>query len=574
VDPSRLKASLEQAERLLNKGSLHDAEAIYRELLSELPGQPKASQGLGLIALHTGNASAAVELLQVAAISLPNDPSITTQLGLAFGAAGDPKSSETCLRKALELAPSFADGHLNLANLFLESGRITEAAKSYKNAIKLAPKNGSIHYGIGLLEMRRGDHPSAIAAFEKAIQFAPALFPARVNLANLMLLNGQHEKAVLQLEAAVAYAPNNFDAQLNLCAALQQTNRTNEAVEVARSALSLAPESPELLLNLSSAETDDGHPEDAWRTLDRALGIAPDYAPAKLNRAMIRLLLSDMPDAWEDFEARPSRGALPNPGIAEIQEWQDDSLDGKSILIWAEQGFGDVLQFVRFLPRLKELGAKVILAATQPLQRLLTPFEGIDKFYALDGSEPLPLVDFHLPLLSIMHRLNISEIDLQTSKNYITGPKITSELWQPTSSKSIGLCWQGSPTNPNDHRRSLQPDELFKFLQKCDFELVGLQYGAGDTRINNPGGCVSDFFDLAALIEQLDLIITVDTSIAHLAGAMGKRVWVMLPFAPDWRWMTERSDTPWYPSMRLFRQVRPGDWISVYTSLEQALTEI
>ena len=574
MDPSRLNASLKQAERLLNTASLHDAEAIYREILNEVPGQPKASQGLGLIALHTGNASAAVELLQTAAISLPNDPSINTQLGLAFGAAGDPKSSEFCLRRALELAPNFADGHLNLANLLLESGRITEAATSYKNAIELAPENGSIHYGIGLLEMRRGDQSAAIEAFETAVRFAPALFPARVNLANLMLYAGQHAKAVSHLEEAVAYAPNNFDAQLNLCAALQQTNRTSEAVEVARSALSLVPESPELLLNLSSAETADGHPEDAWRTLDRALGIAPDYAPAKLNRAMVRLLLNDIPGAWEDFETRPSRGAIPTPGIAAIQEWQNQSLEGKVIIVWAEQGFGDVLQFVRFLPRLKELGAKVIFAATQPLQRLLTFFDGIDAYYDLDGSEPLPFIDFHLPLLSIMHRLKISKMDVRASRNYIKTQNTKSELWQPSDSKSIGLCWQGSSTNPNDHRRSLQPDDLFKRLQKFDLELVGLQYGANDTLINNPGGLVSDFTDLALLIKQLDLVITVDTSVAHLAGAMGKPVWVMLPFAPDWRWMTIRSDSPWYPSMRLFRQARPGDWISVYNALEDAITEL
>ena len=574
MDPSHLNASLEQAERLLNKGLLHDAEAMYREILHKLPGQPRASQGLGLIALHTGNASAAVELLQMAAISLPDDPSINTQLGLAFGAAGDPKSSEACLRQALNLAPSFADGHLNLANLLLESGRINEAAISYKKAVELAPENGSIHYGIGLLEMRRGDNSAATVAFETAVRFAPALFPARVNLANLMLYTGQHAEAVLQLEEAVAYAPNNFDAQLNLCAALQQTNRTKEAVEVARSALSLAPDSPELLLNLSSAETADGHPEDAWRTLDRALGIAADYAPAKLNRAMVRLLLNDMPDAWEDFEARPTRGAIPNPAIAAIKEWQDQTLDGKIILVWAEQGFGDVLQFVRFLPRLKELGAKVIFATTKPLLRLLASFKDIDAYYDLNGSEPFPFVDFHLPLLSIMHRLKISENDVKATKKYITTPRIRSELWQPSGSKSIGLCWQGSPTNPNDHRRSLQPDELFKRLQKADLELVGLQYGTDNTLINNPGGLVTDFTDLAVLIEQLDLVITVDTSVAHLAGAMGKRVWVMLPFAPDWRWMTGRSDTPWYPSMRLFRQARPGDWMSVYKALEDALTEI
>jgi len=574
VDPSRLNASLEQAERLLNQGALHDAEAIYREILDELPGQPKASQGLGLIALHTGHASAAIELFQMAAIGQPDDAAIHTHLGLAFGAAGDQRSSEACLREALEIAPAFADAHLNLANLLLETGRIDDAALSYGQAVELAPENGAVYYGMAMLEMRRGDQASAIEALKTALRFAPALLPARVNLANLLLHTGQHAEAVSHLEEAVAHAPNNFDAQLNLCAALQQTNRTTEAVEVARSALSLAPESPELLLNLSSAETADGHPEDAWRTLDRALGVAPDYAPAKLNRAMVRLLLGDMPGAWEDFEARPSRGAIPHSGIAALPEWQGQTLDGKSIIVWAEQGFGDALQFVRFLPRLKDLNATVIFAATQPLKGLLASLDGIDAFYDLDGDAAFPSVDFHLPLLSVMHRLEISEKNLSSAENYIVTPTIESELWRPSGRKSMGVCWQGSASNPNDHRRSLQPDDLFERLQKFDWEMIGLQYGADDTLIENPGARVADFAELAVLIDPLDLVLTVDTSVAHLAGAMGKPVWVMLPFAPDWRWMTERSDTPWYPSMRLFRQATPGDWASVYTAVEDAITQL
>ena len=222
MDASRLNASLDQAERLLNQGSLHDAEAIYREVLDESPGQPIASQGLGLIALHTGHASAAVELLQMAAIGQPDDAAIHTHLGLAFGAASDQASSEACLRKAIDLAPSFADAHLNLANLLLETERINDAAQSYERAEQLAPESGPVYYGTAMLEMRRGDHSAAIEALETALRFAPALLPARVNLANLLLHTGQPTEAVAHLEEAVAIAPNNFDAQLNLCAALQQ----------------------------------------------------------------------------------------------------------------------------------------------------------------------------------------------------------------------------------------------------------------------------------------------------------------------------------------------------------------
>lgn len=572
MEKAKLSASLEQAERLLSQGALQDAEALYREILDDTPGEPKASQGLALIALHTGHASAAVELLQVAAIGLPEDASIATHLGLAFASARDIGSAESCYRKALELSPNYADAHLNLANLLLESGRTDEAAEEYETAIRLAPNNGAVHYGRAMLEIRRGETDSAISALEQALTHAPALLPARVNLATLFLQTGRHEDAVSHLREAVSYAPESFDARLNLCAALQQINHTAEAVEVARGALALAPESPELLLNLSSAETGNGQPEDAWRTLDRALGIASDYAPAKLNRGMVRLLLADMPDAWEDYEARPSRAALPHPGIAQIAEWKGEALTGQTILVWAEQGFGDTIQFCRFLPRLKALGARVLLDVQRPLGDILQRFDGLDDVVIRNRDTETQAADFQIPLLSLMRRLEIDLQDIEITAPYISAPAETIRRWQSQEENTIGLCWQGSVTNPNDHRRSIPALELIQPLGELALPSIGLQYGIDDAPIENPGALVTDFAELAAIIEQLDLVISVDTSVAHLAGAMGKDVWVMLPYAPDWRWMTDRTDSPWYPTMRLYRQSAPGDWHGVISAITEALS--
>ena len=573
MEQAQLSTTLEQAERLLSQGALNDAEALYRDVLNAIPGQPEASQGLGLIALHTGHASAAVELLQMAAIGQPDNARIHANLGLALATAGDASSAESCYREAIDLAENFVDPHLNLANLLLETGRIEEAADAYAEAARLAPESGPVHYGRSMLEMRRGRPTAAIAALRQAIAYAPALLPARINLANLLYHQGDREDAVEVLEEAVAFAPDSFDTRLNLCALLQQTNRTADAVTVARDTLALAPESPELLLNLSAAETADGQPEEAWRTLDRALGIAPDYAPAKLNRAMVRLLLGDLPGAWEDFEARPSRGILPHTDIPRIPEWNGEDLADKTIIVWAEQGYGDTIQFARYLPRLKASGAQVVFHTPEALAPLFADFPSIDSLLIRDRDVDLPPADYQIPILSLMHRLSIDLQGIENNTSYITAMPLTESIAIPEGIPVLGLCWQGSESNPNDHRRSISPVALLDHLAEFDCHVIGLQYGEQNAPIENPGAGVADFGEMAGLVMACDLVISVDTSVAHLAGALGKPVWTILPYAPDWRWGLEQEDTPWYPTMRLFRQSAPGDWESTFDGVVAALRQ-
>ena len=573
MEQAQLNTTLEQAERLLSQGALHDAEALYRDILNAVPGQPKASQGLGLIALHTGHASAAVELLQMAAIDLPDDARIHANLGLALATAGDASSAESCYLKAIKLAENFVDPHLNLANLLLETGRTEEAADAYADAERLAPNSGPVHYGRSMLEMRRGRPNAAIASLRKAIAHAPSLLPARINLANLLYHDGKREDAVEALEEAVMYSPDSFDARLNLCAMLQQTDRTTEAVAIARDTLALAPESPELLLNLSTAETADGQPEEAWRTLDRAIGVAPDYAPAKLNRAMVRLLLGDLPGAWEDFEARPSRGILPHPNIPAIPAWKGDDLTGKTIIVWAEQGYGDTIQFARFLPRLKAMGGQVIFLAPEAIAPLFTEFPSVDATLIRDQIVNLPAADFQIPILSLTHYLSISLQDIENESSYLIANHHPVPHYASGDFPIIGICWQGSETNPNDHKRSVAPTALLDRLETHEIQIIGLQYGAHDAPIENPGAGAADFGELATIIMACDLIISVDTSVAHLAGALGKSVWTLLPYAPDWRWGLTGQETPWYPTMRLFRQSEPGNWDSAFDALATALKQ-
>jgi hypothetical protein len=286
---------------------------------------------------------------------------------------------------------------------------------------------------------------------------------------------------------------------------------------------------------------------------------------------MVRLLLEDMPGGWDDFEARPSRGILPNPLIAQIPAWKGEDLSERSIIVWAEQGYGDVIQFARFLPILKARGARVFLHVPLALERLFAGIPALTGILVRERDEDLPIADFQLPILSIMNRLNIGPKNIELTKDFTLqstrGIKVSVNDDKPI----IGICWQGSETNPNDHRRSISLSALLDRLESADLRFIGLQFDIPDAPLYNPGKDVKDFAEMASLIQQTDLVISVDTSVAHLAGTLKKPVWTMLSYAPDWRWQTEREDSPWYPTMRLFRQPTPGDWNGVFDQIAAAL---
>jgi hypothetical protein len=278
-----------------------------------------------------------------------------------------------------------------------------------------------------------------------------------------------------------------------------------------------------------------------------------------------------LPGGWEDLEARPSRGIIPHPSIAKIPMWKGEDLSERSIIVWAEQGYGDVIQFARFLPILKERGARVFLHVPLALERLFAGIPAIAGILVAERDRDLPIADFQLPILSIMNRLNIGLEDIELTKDFIPQSTRGIELSIDDDKPIVGICWQGSETNPNDHRRSISPAALLDRLADTDFQFIGLQFGIPDAPLDNPGKDVQDFAEMASLIQQTDLVISVDTSVVHLAGTLKKPVWTMLPYAPDWRWQTEREDSPWYPTMRLFRQPSPGDWNGVFEQVTSAL---
>jgi hypothetical protein len=391
-----------------------------------------------------------------------------------------------------------------------------------------------------------GQPDEAAELYARAIALRPDFVQARVNLANLLIRLGRPDEAIAQYDVAVGLAPNYAQAYANKAVALAALNRHAAAVEA----------------------------------YDQALRIAPDFKEAQYGKALRLLQLGRYAEGWPLYEARwshPAHGPRPYP---DTPYWTgDEPVRGETLLVHAEQGLGDTLQFCRYLPALAELGAEIVLHAAPVLHPLLAALPGVAALVR-DG-DPAPRFHRHVSLLSLPLAFGSTLETLPRPGRYLAPPADRVRAWArrlPRRRYRVGLAWSGNPEHHDDHNRSI-PFERLAPLFGADIEFVALQTGrrAGDAAGLAAAGVVDlatdlrDFADTAAIADSCDLVISVDTSIVHLAGALGRPVWVLLPFSPDWRWLSDRADSPWHPSARLLRQPAPGDWRTVVTGAATAL---
>lgn len=368
----------------------------------------------------------------------------------------------------------------------------------------------------------------------------------------------------------------------DLATLLSRQDRPEEALPLRQRTVALAPGSAPAWTALAQIHVSLERLQEARSALDTALRLDPELAAAHLARARLHFLEGDLLAGWPEFEWRfRSGGVTSRPVKAPL--WQGEDLAGKRILVHAEQGMGDTLQFVRFLPRLAGAGARVLLGSPPPLHRLLGSLEGVET--VLTHGARVPRIDFHCPMLSLPHRLRIDLDQVSAPVPYVTLPPARGRARLPPRGKAfrIGLVWAGNPRHTNDRNRSLPLESLLPLLGVPRTRFYSLQFGprAGDIgRTGSNGiirdlggseGMIQDFADTGALMRQLDLVVTVDTASAHLAGALGIETWLLLPPAPDWRWMLGRSDSPWYPTVRLFRRGREQTHRDFVTSLIREL---
>ena len=431
--------------------------------------------------------------------------------------------------------------------------------------------------------MQAGDNGNAEISFENAVQLAPDLAEAHTNLAMLLSLRDENKAAEMHYLYSIASNPGYPQTHINLGVLLAKQKRFIEAEAAYRIAIELNAGSPDAWSNLGVLYACMKREEEAERCYRTALFLDESYTKARFNLSYLQLRQGRFEEGWQSLEARdwyaPLAKQLPMP------RWQGESLAGKSLLICFEAGFGDVIQFCRYAEVLKKQGAtSITLLSHPPLKKLLSTLSGVDSIISFD--EPLPSsgFDFWTPLLSIPRHCNTNLDSIPARLPYLHADADRIEKWKPLVPQlglRVGLVWRGSTQFENDADRSLPSLALLAPLWSVkNITFISLQKGAGENE-NPPDGLsltslgpkLTDFADTAAVISCLDLVICIDTAVAHLAGALGKPCWVLLPdYKTDWRWLTERCDSPWYPEvMRLFRQSTMGDWNPVIADVVNAL---
>jgi Flp pilus assembly protein TadD len=467
------------------------------------------------------------------------------------------------------------------------SGRLDEALDVLGHGLDAHPEDAGLRTSFGLVLAALGLATEAVCAWRQALAQDPAMGSALVNLAKD---EGDAERACILCRRALAVDAADAAALGNLGVHEERRGKDAYARCLYARALALEPAGARLWSNLGSLEHWGARLVEAGRSLERALALAPDFAEARLNRAINRLLQGDWRKGLVDYEARRHKPGAFRPSPA-LPSWRGEDIRAKRLLLWAEQGQGDVIQFLRFVPAVAARGAHVILLVPRPLLSLVEGFAGVAEVAAVEALPTAgpPAADVGAPLLSLPLLLGLGAATPRAMPPYLSAPFVARPAPLPTTPAHagderprIGLVWAGNPANQTDVMRSLALVRLAPALALPGLRWVSLQFGprAADIaaaglsdRIEDLGGRLGDFAATAGIVAALDLVVTVDTAMAHLAGALGKETWLLLAHVPDWRWGMSGETTSWYPSMRLFRQQRRGDWDGVVESLVAALVQ-
>ncbi len=480
--------------------------------------------------------------------------------------------------------------HNNLANILKARDNVSEAIEHYQKAISLNPGIAETHYNLGSSFYRLGNFDKSIQQYMKAISIKPSFAEAYSDLGNSLKMLGKFKEAVEKYQEAISIKPDLAVAYNNLGDAYKELGLYEKAVEQCQKAVELMPDSGEVHVNLGNVLLKQGEIQDSILHYQKAIDMAPDYADAHYNKSLALLLTGNFDEGWKEYEWRFRSGEIAlDIGFKDsgLPVWDGSCLEDKTIIIQSEQGAGDSVQFARYIPIVRSRCKKVIFECDKSLLRLFKGCDGVDtiveKPFAQDDNE---VPDVSVPLMSLpgMFKTNISTISsdvpyIKVAPEIITKWKsiISSELFK------VGIVWAGSPDHKNDRNRSCSLTDFAPLLNVPGVDYYSLQKGNGSEHLSDPsiginimdlGNKLDDYYDTAAAIMNLDLVISVDTSAVHLAGALGKSVWTLLPYSPDWRWMLDRHDSPWYPTMRLFRQTGSGDWQGVFELVAEELKQI
>ena len=548
----------QRLQKLLKKGLKHHreghvelAEACYRKILNVDPLSSEAKQLSRVLQGTDAGQESSLALSAVfsdGAKTSPESAEVHQHLGEAHERAGDLQAAANSYQRALALSPYSAELHCHLARALYRGGALLPAAELYRRALVLDPKKFEIYNDLGLVLTDLGNFEAALEVFRRSLINNPRSAKTIAGLGRLFERKGD------LISAAEAY----------------------------RDAIKLDPKLPAAYVDLGFVLYGLGELAEAADCFARLRALQPDSAEATVNLGLIHLLQGNLAAGWAEYESRWKVGVGDERKFLQ-RRWKGEALGGERILLYAEQGLGDTMQFVRYVPLVAARGGEVVLEVQPALHDLVAGTDGASR--VIRRGETLPEFTWQCPLMSLPLALGTELDTIPASVPYIVPDAARVEAWRERLQKNtrrVGLAWAGNPAHPRDRLRSIPLEQLVPLLNVAGTTFYSLQFGSGaeqmkllpaGVRLIDLGDELKDFANVAAIVANLDLVISIDSAVAHLAGALGKPVWILLNKGCDWRWFLEREDSPWYPSARLFRQRTPGEWQDVVKRIDDELRQ-
>ncbi|HBN76668.1 MAG TPA: hypothetical protein DD473_12790 [Planctomycetaceae bacterium] len=576
---------LAQATNAHQQGNFHAAEALYRQLLDSHQDD-NVGYLLGTLLLQKGDAALAVEHLKPIAERHPESTDLHNNLGVAYQTLNQRQEAVKAFQASLKADQNYPQGWQNLGKLLFEMKHVREAEKCYREAVRLLPDDQACRQDWIQALITTEQWIEAAQEIEKLLQQkdlnSETEIEWKTQAAFVQAQMHNYVEATRLSEEVQARQPENITILANLSYLYEHIGEIDKAIAAGLEAQDKAPHSAEIANNLGVAYRSAHRMDEALAAFSKSIELNPDLPLATFNRGSTLLLTENYQAGWVDYERRLS--LIPQPEeLNGLKRWSGEKISGQKLLIVCDQGFGDLLMFARFLPLIRERSdAVTIFWAPPEMLRLLNAsrVEGLplaDIFVSED--EPLPQADCMFPLMSAASQFDLEIEGIGMQNSYLQSPENPQiikwlESTSVNSQKTVGLCWRGNAAQAQDHVRTMTLETLFPLSEIPGIRWVSLQMDADENELETwPGEIipakdhVKDFADTAAILQEIDLLITVDTAICHLAGAMQRPVWNMLPHTPDWRWHLNRKDSPWYPSMQLYRQAEWGKWKSVVEKL-------
>jgi tetratricopeptide (TPR) repeat protein len=591
-------------------GQLPQAEQLYRQILQGDPRHADALHLLGVLISQAGRDDLAIEYIQQALKVKPHTAVFHNNLGFSLQALGRLDEAAFHYQQAVRLKPDFAGAHNNLGNVQRSMDKREEAVRSYRQALHYQPDYAEAHNNLGVALQEQGRLDEAVICHRQALRLKPEFIDAFNNLGVALQSQKKLDEALTLFEQALRLKPDDAETNSNLGNVLKEQGKLESAVAHYRKAVGLKPTYAVGHNNLGFALQEQGNFEEAMASYGQALGLQHDLAVAHWNRSLLRLMVGDFAEGWAEYEWRwtqPSftRRSFPQP------LWEGSDLCGRTILLHVEQGFGDVFQFIRYVKLLDERGGKAIVECHPQLVQILAGVNGIARLVPLGSA--LPPFDAYAPLVSLPRIFHTTLTTVPAAVPYLHHDARLVRHWRRELKKSevrcpvsdvkspssdighrtqdtghgfrIGIAWQGNTTYRADRQRSIPLAQFAPLGAVPGVKLISLQKGSGTEQLFDNRQLTADnyssldqaagpFMDTAAIMQHLDLVVCSDSAVVHLAGAMGVPVWLPLPLVPDWRWLLEREDCPWYPTMRLFRQKQYGCWEDVFKAIAEELEKV